>query len=253
MRCGVLLTIPACLLVLAGCAASNSSISPTSSKPASYHYQMGVSYLEERNYTAALIDLTEAEKQDPDNAELQYQLGRALTGKRRLDLAEQRFLRALALRPKYSEARNDLGVIYLETGKWDSAIQQFKMVKDDLFYPNHDYAVINLGIAYLGKGDYAKAIEELQVIRVNAPRNPVARVALGRVFFAKGETDKAIEEYRRALEVAPDYANAHFNLGLALMKQSKLAAARAAFKEVVRIVPDSEIGRTSIGYMDLLR
>lgn len=249
MRCGQLLTIPLFLLALAGCASNLSS----TGKPATYHYQMGVSYLEERNYTAALIDLMEAEKSDPNNAELQYQLGRALTGKRRLDLAEQRLLRAIALRPDYSEARNDLGVIYLETGKWDNAIQQFKVVKDDLFYSQHDFSIINLGLAYLGKGEYAKALEELQVVRTNAPRNPIVRVAIGRVFFARGETGKAIEEYQKALEIAPDYANAHFNLGLALMKQSKLAAARASFMEVVRITPDSEIGRTSMGYMDLLR
>lgn len=248
MYCGFL---PAALLILffmTGCAATS-----TTGKPAAYHYQMGVSYLEERNYTAALVDLTEADKLDPNNAELQYNLGRALTGKRRLDLAEQRFLRALALRPNYSEARNDLGVIYLEMGRWESAIQQFKAVKDDLFYPQHDFAIINLGLAYLGKGDYGKALEELESVRTNAPRNPFARVAIGRVRFAQGDTGRALAEYRKALEIAPNYASAHFHLGLALMKQNDLAAARMAFREVVKITPDSELGRTSMGYLDLLK
>jgi Tfp pilus assembly protein PilF len=135
------------ILMLAGCSTGSSTV-----RPASYHYQMGVSYLEERNYTAALAELTEAEKSYSNVAELQYNLGRALMGRRRPDLAEPRFLKAIQLKPSYSDARNDLGVLYLETNRWDNAIQQFKAVKEDLFYPRHDHAAINLGLAYLGKG-----------------------------------------------------------------------------------------------------
>jgi len=164
MRCMLLLPLLLLLPVLAGCTTTSAT-----GKPAAYHYQMGVSFLEEGNYTAALVDLTEADKLDPDNAELQYNLGRALTGKRRLDLAEQRFLQALALRPNYSEARNDLGVIYLEMGRWEDAIQQFKAVKDDLFYPHHDFSVINLGLAYLGKGSLPRRWKSWKV-SATAPR-----------------------------------------------------------------------------------
>ena len=249
MRSGALLMALVLASTLTGCVAATSS----SGRPASYHYQMGVSYLEERNCNAALTELTEAEKLEADNAELQYNLGRALTGKRRLDLAEQRFLRALALRPNYSEARNDLGVLYLETSRWDNAIQQFRVVKDDLFYPRHDHARINLGLAHFGKGDYDAALEELSAVRAIDPRNPIVKVSIGRILFAQGKTQQAIEEYRRAIEIVPDFAQAHFQMGLALMKISKLSAARAAFKEVVRITPDSEIGHAAQGYIDLLR
>ncbi len=248
MRRENLLLALAVTVTLSGCVATSSS-----GRPASYHNQMGVSYLEERNYTAALVDLTEAEKLDPDNAELQYNLGRALVGKQRLDLAEHKFLRALALRPNYSEARNDLGVLYLETSRWDNAIQQFKAVKDDLFYPRHANARINLGLAYLGKGDLTAALEELAAVRSFDPRNPIVMVSIGRVYFAQGKTEPAIQEYRRALAVAPHYANAHFYLGLAQMKQSQLTAARESFREVVRLSPDSANGRTALGYIDLLR
>lgn len=248
MRLGTLLLAFVVMCTLTGCVATSSS-----GRPASYHNQMGISYLEEGNYTAALVDLSEAEKMNPDDAVLQYNLGRALTGKHRLDLAEQKFLRAIQLRRNYSEARNDLGVLYLETSRWDNAIQQFKLVKDDLFYARHDHARINLGLAYLGKGDYTAAYEELSAVRAGNPRSPIATVAIGRVLFAQGKTDLAIYEYRKALIIAPQYANAHFYLGLALMKQSRLSAARDSFKEVVKITPDSSNGRAALGYIDLLR
>lgn len=237
------------LLIVAGCATSTSS----SGKPVAYHYQMGISYLEERDYTSALTELTEAEKIEPNVAELQYNLGRTLVGKRRPDLAEAKFLRAIALKPHYSAARNDLGVLYLETARWDNAVQQFKAVKDDLFYPRHDHAGINLGLAYLGRGDYDAALAEFSSVRAIDPRNPIIMVATGRVLFAQGKTRQAITEYYRAIEVAPEYQAAHFHLGMALMKDSRLDAASAAFKEVVRISPDSELGYKAAGYVDLLR
>ncbi|MDD2581764.1 MAG: tetratricopeptide repeat protein, partial [Desulfuromonadaceae bacterium] len=126
--------------------------------PASYHYQMGISYLGEQNYTSALFDLTEAEKLDPKNPDVLYNLGKAFVGKKRPDLAEKKFLKAIRLKPNFSAARNDLGVAYLDMQRWDSAIQQFKVVKDDLFYDNTVNASINLGLAYLGKGDYPRSL-----------------------------------------------------------------------------------------------
>ena len=60
---GTLLTALVAVSTLTGWVATSSS-----GRPASYHYQMGVSYLEEHNYTAALTDLSEAEKLEPNNA-----------------------------------------------------------------------------------------------------------------------------------------------------------------------------------------
>lgn len=248
MDCGKILSGFVIILMLAGCSTSSST-----GRPAAYHYQMGVSYLEERNYTAALTELSEAEKFYPNVAELQYNLGRALMGRRRPDLAEPKFLKAIHIKPNYSDARNDLGVLYLETNRWDNAIQQFKAVKDDLFYPRHDHAAINLGLAYLGKGEYQQALAEFQAVRATDPRNPIVRVAIGRVLFAQGKTDLAIGEYQRAIDIASEYAQAHYYLGLAWMKNSRLDAAKNAFQEVIRIAPDTEIGFKSSSYIDLLK
>jgi Tfp pilus assembly protein PilF len=240
------------VLVVAGCASMKGQ-QKVKSNPSAYHFQMGLSFLGERNYTGALVELTEAEKLDPDNPEVLYNLGLAFMGKKRPDLAEQKFQRALILKPAYSVARNDLGVVYLELKRWDSAIQQFKIVKDDLFYENSESAGINLGLAYLGQGDYTKAMEELRAVEVIDPGNPIIHLSLGRVWFAMDKSERAIVEYRKALDIYKDYGAAYYHLGLAQLKLNNRDAARSSFNEVLRIMPDSDLGHSSMGYLDLLK
>lgn len=241
-----------CLVSLTGCVTGRNQNTPKQN-PASYHYQMGLSYLGERNYSSALFDLTEAEKLDPENPDVLYHLGLAFVGKRRPDLAEAKFLKALQLKPNFSVARNDLGVAYLDLKRWDSAIQQFKVVKDDLFYENNENAAINLGLAYLGKGDYTKSLEELQAVGAMNPRNPVIHLSLGRVWFAMDKNDQAIAAYTKALDIYREYGAAYYFLGQAQLKQNNVDAARSAFKEAVRLIPESELGRAALGYLELIK
>jgi len=177
----------------------------------------------------------------------------AYIGKRRPDLAEQRLQKAIMLKPNNSAARNDLGVAYLELKRWDSAIQQFKIVKDDIFYENSENATINLGLAYLGKGDYPKALEELRAVAAVNPRNPVVHLSLGRVWFAMEKTEQALAEYKKALAIYNEYGAAHYHIGLAYLKLNNVTAARASFKEAVRIMPDTDMGRSALEYLDLLK
>lgn len=239
-------------IVTAGCVTGRDQ-QVSKPNPAAYHYQMGQSFLGERNYTSALIELTEAEKLDGDNPDVLYNLGLAYMGKRRPDLAEQRFLKALMLKPNNSTTRNDLGVAYLDLSRWDNAIEQFKIVKNDLFYANNENATINLGLAYLGKGDYEKALEEFRIVASSNPRNPVIHVSLGRALFAMGNTDEAIEKYTKALAIYSEYGAAYYYLGLAYLKKTDKEAARKAFQQTVRIIPDSELGKASYKYLDILK
>jgi Tfp pilus assembly protein PilF len=240
------------ILAVSGCMSGRSQNNPKPN-PVSYYYQMGVSYLGERNYTSALIDLTEAEKLDPENPDVLYNLGLAYVGKKRPDLAEAKFLKAIMLKPNFSAARNDLGVAYLDLKRWDSAIQQFKIVKDDLFYDNSENASINLGLAYLGKGDFPKALEELQAVAGMNPRNPVVRLSLGRVWYSMDKSEQAIVEYSKALDIYRDYGAAHYYLGQAQLKLNRINAARVSFKEAVRLIPDNELGRAAMEYLDLVK
>ena len=222
-------------------------------KKASYHLQMGLSNLGENNITAALVEFTEAEKFDPDNHELQNYLGLAYFRKEKFEIAEKKYQKALALKPDYSDARNNLGVTCLEMKRWDEAIYQFKLVTEDIFYQNQAAAHVNLALAYMGKGDFRQSLTILRSLVGSYPRDPRVRLHLGKVYFALDKLELAIVEYKKALELYADYVNAHYQLALAYMKLKDNRGAAAAFKEVLRIAPDSEIGQLSREYLDLLK
>lgn len=236
------------LLLASGCALSqgekNRSI---------YHFQMGQSFYAENNYTGALQELTEAEKLTPKDPELLNLLGLTFFRKGHFDLAEAKYLKALDRKENFSEARNNLGVNYLEMKRWDDAIAQFKRVQDDIFYQGQENAAINLGLAYLGKGDYPQALSVLRAQVAKNGNDPRTRLNLGRVYFAMDKTELAVEEYEKALRLNRSYASAHYHMGLAQMKLKDAQAAKGAFQEVVRLAPDSEIGQLSREYLDLLK
>ncbi|MCM0081586.1 tetratricopeptide repeat protein [Geomonas sp. Red32] len=218
-----------------------------------YHYQMGQSFYAENNFTGALQEFTEAEKISAKEPELLNLLGLAYFRKGLFELAEKKYLRALKLKENYSEARNNLGVDYLEMKRWDAAIAQFKQVQEDIFYADQGSAAINLGLAYFGKGDYDQALAELRGSVSKNPSDPRARLNLGRVYFALNRTELAIEQYKKAVSLNSSYAAAYYHLGLAYMKQNESREAREAFREVVKLAPDSENGQLSREYLDMLK
>lgn len=234
--------------LMAGCALSLSS-----RNQATYHFQMGLSYLGENNITSALVEFTAAEKIDADNYELQNYLGQVYYRKNKLDISERKYLRAIALKPDYSDARNNLGVTYLEMKRWDDAIYQLKLVTEDIFYQNQTAAGINLALALYGKGDFLGALSTLRPLAVNYPTDPRIRYNIGKVYYAMDKIDLAIAEYKRAIDLYSDYAQAHYSLALANMKQGEKKNAAKSFREVIRIAPDTEMGQLSREYLDLLK
>jgi len=248
MKNGLVIVLLFAVALLTGCGAMEAS-----RKKASYHYQMGLSYLAEGNYTKALIDLTEAEKITPDDPVLLNYLGQAYFFKKRFDLAEPKYLRSIALRPDYSEARNNLGATYLELQQWDNAIKQFTLVCNDIFYQNHDSAAMNLALAYYGKGEYEMALSLLRPVVASDPRSPVAMLTLWLVYFADDKNCLAIEEFKISIELNRDYAKAHYYLALAYLKNKDSASAKAEFHEVLRINPDDELGQISKEHLQMLR
>ncbi|MFH1724115.1 MAG: DUF2723 domain-containing protein [Elusimicrobiota bacterium] len=88
-----------------------------------------------------------------------YNLGRVFLLGERYDAADRQFRLAIAAGAPV-EARNDLGLVFLRTGRAREAVEQFMGVARD--FPAYPLTYYNLGIAYerLGEGERARAAVE---------------------------------------------------------------------------------------------
>ena len=113
-------------------------------------------------------------------------MGNALKEQGKLEEAIEAYNKALAIKPDYAEAYNNMGNALKEQGKLEEAIEAY-----------------NKALAI--KPDYAEAYNNMGV-----------------TLKEQGKLEEAIEAYNKALAIKPDYAEAWSNGAEALEKWNKL-------------------------------
>jgi peroxiredoxin/predicted negative regulator of RcsB-dependent stress response len=141
---------------------------------------------------APVVSATEKE------AEKEYNLGLVLLERGMRDKAMEKFKKVIEIDPSYCKVRVQLGQLYIETGKIDEAKTEFEYVlKCD---PTSAEAKVGMGTVLGAKGEHDKAIEILLSSLALNPRPELANYELGKIYEKKGQLDKAIESYKKALE-----------------------------------------------------
>ena len=197
----------------------------------------------------------------------------------RLPQAEACYRRALAAQPDHPDGLHLLGLVALQVGRPDAAVEligkAIKRHKQNPVYffnfgnakaqqgklddaiaayrqavaikPDYAEAHSNLGnaAAYQGKLDEAMAAYR-QAVAVR-PDYAEAHSNLGNALTSRGKFDEAIAACRRAVAIRPDYAEAHSNLGAALASRGKLDEAAAAYRQAIRVRPDFVQAHSNLG------
>ncbi len=115
----------------------------------------------------------------------------------RLEVAEQRFRRALEVNPRSAEAHQSLAAV-LE-----------------------------------GRGERQQAIEHYSSALALAPDNPSLHYNLGTILVDQGHDEQAIRHFQAALRLAPDYLNARFNLAAVLARGGHYAEAAPLYDSLL--------------------
>ncbi|ACC69829.1 tetratricopeptide repeat-containing glycosyltransferase family protein [Paraburkholderia phymatum] len=154
----------------------------------------------------------------------------------RLDHAEIYWRRAIALKPDYCDAHNNLGVVLKESGRLDEAKACYHKALS--ISPTHAGAYVNLGRlhAQLGRSDEAESCY-LRALELQ-PGDGDVYVNLGVLYQEQMRLREAEAAYKSAIAANPRDAKAHFNLGVVLKMQHRFAEAEASYRHTLALRPD---------------
>jgi tetratricopeptide (TPR) repeat protein len=155
------------------------------------------------------------------------------------------YRRAIALKPDYLEAHNNLGVALAGLGKIDEAMARYRRVL--ALNPDHTDALGNLASALLSKGKPADAIAYYKRLLLLKPDHAAAHYSLGVALDAQGAPDAAIDAYQRAMALNPDYAAAHNNLAVVFAAKGNSAGALAHYAKAVASDPNHAEAHNNLG------
>ena len=168
-------------------------------------------------------------------------------GKEKTSLAVKCFEKAVALYPKFVEARLKLGTSYMDLGQWEKAEQALlETIEVD---GNAFNAFFALSEIYLRLNKLADAETILVKGLAIQDLSYLGHLNLARVYWekarevkdltqAKPALEKSYEEVKRALTLNPDLGGAHLLKGNLLLRVGRTADAVTEFNEYLRLEPN---------------
>ncbi len=116
--------------------------------------------------------------------------------------AEAKYIEVISMSPKFVQAYESLGRLYLRERQWKEAEETFSfLLKLD---PNDASVLANLGELATARGDVKRAMERYQSAVVLKPANPKYLDLLLEGALAAGDRDVARETFVRLKEVNPE-------------------------------------------------
>jgi tetratricopeptide (TPR) repeat protein len=160
------------------------------------YYDMGCLYGEEEDYTRAIHDFCEAVRLDSSC----------------VDASDAQLSVYVDASGAQLSAYFDRGILYLESERYDNAIDDFsKIIKKESTY---ERAYFYKGIAYYSKKDYANAIDDFScAIQPGYCLSEKEYCYRGLAYYYQNDYDKAIIDFGEAIKQNSKFADAYYNLG----------------------------------------
>jgi type IV pilus assembly protein PilF len=197
--------------------------------------------------------LLDASNLDPNNPEIQHDLACAYAEIEENDLALQHFKKAIALKPDFSEAINNMGILFSKMKDWDNAMACFRKVTANVLYQTPHFAYHNMGLIYYYKGDYPSAIENyLKAIKL-APGYVNVYYDLASSYEALNHYDEAVDALKKAVILTPKSRLADIALAKLYIKMARRQDATATLKKIIESDPKGEAAKEATQLLDNLK
>jgi Tfp pilus assembly protein PilF len=189
-------------MVLGGCAST--TVTESDRLRAQAAYERALTHVNERQPSPALGALKEAISINPTVAEYHDTLGLVYLELGRTDLAIEELRKAVELDPKHANSQFHLGTAYSEAQRWEEAVTAYRRALALPTLTVHDFVHQNLGLALYHLKRYPEAESSLRFALSLDPQMQAAYYNLGLVLVAENRNDEARAAFRRARQLAPD-------------------------------------------------
>lgn len=169
----------------------------------------------------------------PDDATTMFYLANCYDSLNDLESAERYYIKVLELRENFVDAHKNLCIIYMKTGKEQSAIkiaQQAKLIDSSDY--TFDYLI---GTASVALKMYNQGIEYLKKALALNPEHPQIYNNLGTAYLLTGAREKSLDSYKKAIKLNPNDSVAYYNIASIYQIQNKHAQAADYFKKAYEL------------------
>ena len=174
-------------------------------------------------------------RQQPQHFNAVYLLGVIALQTRRLELADELFGNAIALRPDFPEAYNNRGVALADLGRLEAALANYDQAI--ALQAEHFGAHNNRGAALARLGRFAEALSSYDRAIGLRPDSADAYVNRGATLAKLARATEALSCFDTAIALRLDHSGAFYNRGNALRDLQRSAEAVESYDRAIALQP----------------
>ncbi len=184
---------------------------------------------------------------EPDNAQARHLLGVLALQRGRPDDAVERIRAAIEIGPAEAAWHYNLGNALQRLGRPGEAVASYREAVG--LAPEWPAAWNNLGVALQHQGRFDEAADAFERAWRIDPDSQDALANLGTVRQRQGRFEEAIACLRGAVEIAPQRSDLHYNLANALSAAGRWPEAEAGYRQAIELEPDNAPAHYNLGVM----
>jgi tetratricopeptide (TPR) repeat protein len=182
------------------------------------NYYLGKINYDRENYGEALKYLNAAASEDPKNAEIPYMIGHSYADMQNFKLAIPFYQKAIALDDTKNGWIYELGLIcYSNNNNLDAL--KYILLAGEKGYPKDNAYMQNLGVAYIDAGKFDQGIPLLNDLLKKRPSDLNLLDMIAQSYYENGKYDDAINNWDTILGYDTTNASALYMIGMCYLKK----------------------------------
>ena len=211
-----------------------------SNKASNYNSDLGIHYLQKGRLNLANEKLLKALKQNPNSAQSNhyYAILQQKLGNNKK--AGRYFLKSINLKPKDPEIRNNYGSFLCDTGRPQAAVKQFTAAINDPLYRTPEFAYTNAGICLRKTNNDAQAETYFRQALKKKSAFPSALLEMAKLYSDRGNFPRAqafMLRYESVGQSSPEALDLCNKINIKMGDHAKASSCKST---LLRLFPSSK-------------